>query len=248
MTAAMPRASAISRRAVFALPLLVAPSVDFPVEREGLVAGALLTASFAAQVIRTWVTSSARDISWSWLIAFTDGISLWAVYSYRANALSLLISEAATAALLAALIAAKLRADRGTRGAPIVRLWVLPAGLALLGAASVALAPLLPIALTGGLAGIYTTGAFIPQVTHTWRTRSARDVSWAWLVTFTVSVLVWLHYAARKGSIPLLLTQIATLALLAVLIAGKLPADRRALIGQRRAQDPSSAANRSPAA
>lgn len=46
----------------------------------GLIAGTLTTMCYLPQVIRTWRTRSARDISLSMLVALDTGIFLWFWY------------------------------------------------------------------------------------------------------------------------------------------------------------------------
>ena len=47
-------------------------------------------------------------------------------------------------------------------------------------------------------AAILTTSAFVPQVVHTWKTRSTEDFSWAWLAMFASGVTLWLIYGLLK--------------------------------------------------
>ena len=48
----------------------------------GSVAAVLTTLSFLPQVIKTWNSRSAADLSWIWLIGFSAGLSLWLVYGF----------------------------------------------------------------------------------------------------------------------------------------------------------------------
>ncbi|HKA73966.1 MAG TPA: SemiSWEET family transporter [Xanthobacteraceae bacterium] len=52
------------------------------------------------------------------------------------------------------------------------------------------------IAITalGMLGTALSTLSLLPQVVHTWRTRSAADISAAWLIVALISMLVWLTY------------------------------------------------------
>ncbi|MGE3578255.1 MAG: SemiSWEET family sugar transporter [Vicinamibacterales bacterium] len=65
----------------------------------------------------------------------------------------------------------------------------------------------------GYLAATLTTAAFLPQVLHTWRRRSARDLSVLWLVTFSVGVLGWLAYGVLTRSRPVVVGNAVTLGL-----------------------------------
>lgn len=55
-------------------------SADPLVRTLGYVAGFITTVSFLPQVIRSWRTRSASDLSVTWLAAFIAGVSLWLVY------------------------------------------------------------------------------------------------------------------------------------------------------------------------
>lgn len=46
----------------------------------GLLAGILTTISFLPQVIKTWRSKSAKDISLSMFLTFCMGVILWIVY------------------------------------------------------------------------------------------------------------------------------------------------------------------------
>lgn len=65
----------------------------------------------------------------------------------------------------------------------------------------------------GYLAATLTTAAFLPQVLHTWRSRSARDLSVAWLVTFSIGVAGWLAYGVLMHSRPVIVGNVVTLGL-----------------------------------
>ena len=46
----------------------------------GLIAGVLTTIAYLPQLIKTWQSKSAEDLSWSMLIVLCAGIILWLVY------------------------------------------------------------------------------------------------------------------------------------------------------------------------
>ena len=75
------------------------------------------------------------------------------------------------------------------------------------------------VTLIGLIAGTLTTIAFIPQLQHTWRTRSAQDISLSMLLTFVTGVFLWLIYGLLLGALPIILANLITLILtLAILI------------------------------
>ena len=46
----------------------------------GYLAGLVTTLSFVPQVVRSWRTRSAGDLSISWLVTFIAGVTLWLTY------------------------------------------------------------------------------------------------------------------------------------------------------------------------
>ncbi len=48
----------------------------------GLIAGVLTTIAYLPQLIKTWQTKSAHDLSWSMLTVLCTGIILWLVYGF----------------------------------------------------------------------------------------------------------------------------------------------------------------------
>jgi MtN3 and saliva related transmembrane protein len=71
-------------------------------------------------------------------------------------------------------------------------------------------------------AATLTTLAFVPQVLHTWRSKSARDLSLPMMAAFTAGVILWLVYGVALGSAPVIAANAVTLALNLVLIGLKL--------------------------
>ena len=65
----------------------------------------------------------------------------------------------------------------------------------------------------GFVAGILTTGAFIPQVMRSWTTRDLAGISLSMYSFFTVGVALWLIYGIALGSWPIILTNAITLVL-----------------------------------
>lgn len=74
----------------------------------------------------------------------------------------------------------------------------------------------------GLLAGTLTTIAFLPQVIHTWKTKSAKDLSLSMLLSFTTGVLCWLVYGIWIESLPIALANGVTLVLAVANLALKL--------------------------
>ncbi len=74
----------------------------------------------------------------------------------------------------------------------------------------------------GYLAATCTTLAFLPQVIHVWRTRSADDISLAMYLIFMVGVLAWVVYGVRLHAQPVVLANGATFVLAGAVLVGKL--------------------------
>jgi len=74
----------------------------------------------------------------------------------------------------------------------------------------------------GYLAGALTTVAFVPQVMHILRKRSAHDISWG------IGVALWLWYGIRLASVPLIIANGITLSLVLTILILKLHYGSRA--------------------
>ena len=62
----------------------------------GLVAASLTTFSFLPQMLKTWQTKSAKDVSFVMLICFNLGILLWLIYGIYLSALPVILANAVT--------------------------------------------------------------------------------------------------------------------------------------------------------
>jgi len=74
----------------------------------------------------------------------------------------------------------------------------------------------------GFAAGALTTVAFLPQVLHTYRSKSVAGLSYTTLITFTAGVLLWLVYGLCLHSWPMILANGVTLLLQLPLLAMKI--------------------------
>ena len=79
----------------------------------------------------------------------------------------------------------------------------------------------------GLLAGLLTSGAAIPQVIQTYRTKHARDLSMWQLVLLNLGMLLWLDYGYQLHDTPLILANTFSIACYTGLIAMKLHYARR---------------------
>lgn len=79
------------------------------IEVLGLAAGAMTTAAFVPQALRTWRTNSARDFSLPMLLLFCTGLFLWLVYGVMIASASVVAANAITLPLAAFILWVKLR-------------------------------------------------------------------------------------------------------------------------------------------
>jgi MtN3 and saliva related transmembrane protein len=75
----------------------------------GLSAGFLTTAAFVPQVLRTWRTRSAEDLSLGMFAVFVLGVGLWLVYGLVREDLAMIAANAVTLVLAGAILVFKLR-------------------------------------------------------------------------------------------------------------------------------------------
>jgi MtN3 and saliva related transmembrane protein len=79
----------------------------------------------------------------------------------------------------------------------------------------------------GLLAGLLTSGAAIPQVIQTYRTKHARDLSMWQLILLNLGMMLWLSYGIALGDLPLILANIFSIICYTGLIVMKLRYARR---------------------
>jgi MtN3 and saliva related transmembrane protein len=75
----------------------------------GMTAGTLTTISFLPQVIKTWNSRSAKDLSLGMFSIFCLGTILWLVYGILIDAWPVIVANAVTAVLASVLLFFKLR-------------------------------------------------------------------------------------------------------------------------------------------
>jgi MtN3 and saliva related transmembrane protein len=79
----------------------------------GLVAGVLTTLAYLPQVIKTWKSKSAQDLSWSMLIVLCIGIVLWLVYGFSIQDIPIIAANVVTLILASIILALKIRYQNG---------------------------------------------------------------------------------------------------------------------------------------
>jgi MtN3 and saliva related transmembrane protein len=75
----------------------------------GLVAGSLTTAAFLPQVIKTWKSRSAKDLSLGMFSLFCLGVLLWLIYGIMVQDIPVIAANFLTLMLACTLLFFKLR-------------------------------------------------------------------------------------------------------------------------------------------
>ncbi len=75
----------------------------------GLIAGALTTIAFVPQVVKTYRTRSAKDLSLFMFLIFALGVALWLVYGILIKDIPVIAANGLTLALASVLLFFKLR-------------------------------------------------------------------------------------------------------------------------------------------
>ncbi|MBZ0092290.1 MAG: SemiSWEET transporter [Sulfuricellaceae bacterium] len=75
----------------------------------GTSAGTLTTLAFLPQVLKTWKSKSAKDISSVMFLLFSLGVLLWLVYGFAIGALPIILANTVTLVLALAIIVMKIR-------------------------------------------------------------------------------------------------------------------------------------------
>jgi MtN3 and saliva related transmembrane protein len=75
----------------------------------GLVAGVLTTIAYVPQLIKTWQSKSAHDLSWSMLIILCTGIILWLVYGTSVHDVPIIAANVVTLLLASVILVLKIK-------------------------------------------------------------------------------------------------------------------------------------------
>lgn len=75
----------------------------------GLVAGGLTTAAFLPQVVKTWKSRSAKDLSLGMFSLFCVGVAMWLIYGFAVNDIPVIAANLLTLLLASTLLFFKLR-------------------------------------------------------------------------------------------------------------------------------------------
>ncbi len=81
----------------------------------GSVAGILTTIAFIPQVVKTWQTRSAGDISLLMFLLFSSGVLLWFIYGLMLHAMPIIIANGITLSLSVSILVMKIKDSRAQR-------------------------------------------------------------------------------------------------------------------------------------
>lgn len=81
----------------------------------GLVAGGLTTIAFVPQMIKTWQSRSAKDVSFVMLITFISGIFLWLIYGILRQDVAIIAANGVTLIFNLVILALKIRYKNTSR-------------------------------------------------------------------------------------------------------------------------------------
>lgn len=79
------------------------------IEMLGLVAGGCTTIAFLPQVLKTWKSRSAKDLSLGMFSFFCFGVLLWLIYGIMVNDIPVIAANGMTLMLASTLLFFKLR-------------------------------------------------------------------------------------------------------------------------------------------
>jgi len=74
----------------------------------GLTAGTLTTIAFVPQLLKTWKSRSAEDVSLGMLITFCTGVFLWLLYGLFIQSLPVILANAVTLLLAGTILVLKI--------------------------------------------------------------------------------------------------------------------------------------------
>ena len=77
----------------------------------GYFAGFLTTISFLPQVVKTWKSRSASELSWGMFSVFSVGVMFWLIYGFLIQEPPIIFWNSVTLALVLAILVMKLKFD-----------------------------------------------------------------------------------------------------------------------------------------
>ena len=80
----------------------------------GTAAAVLSTAAFIPQVVKTWQTRRAEDVSYALLVAFCSGCLCWVVYGFLIQAYAVFVANLITLSLNLVILGLKFSFERSS--------------------------------------------------------------------------------------------------------------------------------------
>lgn len=74
----------------------------------GLIGGTFTTASFFPQVVKTWNTRSAKDVSLFMFVLLSVGIGFWIAYGFKIGSIPVIVANCVSLVLTIAMLVMKL--------------------------------------------------------------------------------------------------------------------------------------------
>ena len=81
------------------------------------------------------------------------------------------------------------------------------------------------IDIIGFIGGALTTLALVPQAVKAWKTKHARDISIWGILTLTIGIILWLVYGILISSLPIIVSNAATLIFAVIVLILKMKYD-----------------------
>jgi MtN3 and saliva related transmembrane protein len=75
----------------------------------GIIAGILTTIAYLPQLLKTWKSKSANDLSWSMLIVLCIGIILWLIYGFSVQDIPIIAANVVTLLLAGIILILKIQ-------------------------------------------------------------------------------------------------------------------------------------------
>ncbi len=85
------------------------------IETIGFLAGILTTLAFLPQVIKTWKSKSADDVSLSMFILFISGVLLWCIYGLEIHSIPVVAANIITFILASTILIMKIIFENSTK-------------------------------------------------------------------------------------------------------------------------------------
>ena len=67
--------------------------------------------------------------------------------------------------------------------------------------------------IIGFAAGFFTTVSSLPQVIKSWKTKSTKDLSWGWIACLLLGLSLWVAYGFVASSLPIIISNAVSAAL-----------------------------------